>query len=108
MARITNPFPSTEEMTVMACLVYKQPGAGQLTSGRGQKVSTQLFRTEEALNFDICTFIVYWLFILFSLCKKIIVGKSYFEKEVRFRGIMSASESLRKFGSAESVHFPEV
>lgn len=47
MARITDPFPSTEEMTVMACLVYKQPGAGQLTSGRGQKVSTQFFERKK-------------------------------------------------------------
>ena len=32
------------------------------------------------------------------LLYEIIVGIGYFEKEVAFQGMMSASESLRKFG----------
>ena len=41
------------------------------------------------------------MFILFPLCKRIIVGKGYFEREVPFRGMMSASESLRKLARAQ-------
>jgi len=35
---------------------------------------------------------------LILLLYEIIVGIGYFEKEVAFRGMMSASASLRKFG----------